>query len=384
MKWIKRILGLLLLILIVLLLTSFATNILLPSQSEKADQLSVLDKARIEEFHQLRKTVGAELWPGWSEATIPVVLYNESYAFLTGVENPKSGWKKVPQNYQRGMQWEKVNGEMPYYRQPLPADGTTPEAFTVLISDSIWTASLSTKEWTEISLGNQLKEEIPPVLQPIIPYRLFGSVFNTDWFIAALAHESFHAYQGQILPRRMSDSERLVSQYESSYPWSDSEFADAWNRELATLRNSLSLNDIGSLEDSVTLFLELRRDRREKFNLNVEHIELERQREWLEGLAKYTEIEIWRRASENTNYRPQKALADDSDFDYYRNFGERWRQELNQLERYSGSDSQFYYSGMAQALLLDKLMPGWKERILEDKSTLEGLLKRALSRAKPV
>lgn len=383
MKWLKRALQLLLLLLFIILLVTVTTNILLPSKSKKPAQLSQLDKARIAEFHQLRTTLGADLWPGWAEVEIPVIVYNESHAFLTGVDNPGTGWKKVPQNYQRGIQWEKIQDQVPYHRQPLPGDGTTPEAFTVLINDSIWTASMSTKDWTEISLGNQLRDQMPPLLNQLVPYRLFGSVFNTDWYIATLAHESFHAYQGQILPQRLAYSEKLLGEQESSYPWNNTEFVDAWNRELGTLQNSLSLDDTEVLADSVARFLELRRERRDKFNLRAEHIELEIQREWLEGLAKYTEIELWKRAAEDPTYQPILALTGDSDFNNYQNFEERWTQEFRQLGSFSGSDSQFYYSGMAQALLLDKLNDRWKERILNVESTLEGLLERAIAEYKP-
>jgi hypothetical protein len=41
-------------------------------------------------------------------------------------------------------------------------------------------------------------------------------------------------------------------------------------------------------------------------------------------------------------------------------------------------DGRFYYSGMAQAVLLDRLMPGWKDQVLVDGVSLEGLLMTAV------
>ena len=41
-------------------------------------------------------------------------------------------------------------------------------------------------------------------------------------------------------------------------------------------------------------------------------------------------------------------------------------------------DVRFYYSGMAQAFLLDRLMPGWKDRALSDDVWLEDLLADAV------
>jgi hypothetical protein len=38
-------------------------------------------------------------------------------------------------------------------------------------------------------------------------------------------------------------------------------------------------------------------------------------------------------------------------------------------------DGRFYYSGIAQAVLLDRLTPGWKDQIMADGVFLEMLLK---------
>ena len=40
-------------------------------------------------------------------------------------------------------------------------------------------------------------------------------------------------------------------------------------------------------------------------------------------------------------------------------------------------DGRFYYSGFAQAALLDRLLPGWKERAMLEGVWLDDLLKVA-------
>jgi hypothetical protein len=42
-------------------------------------------------------------------------------------------------------------------------------------------------------------------------------------------------------------------------------------------------------------------------------------------------------------------------------------------------DGRFYYSGMAQAYLLDRLSPGWKKTALDAGAHLDDLLAAALS-----
>lgn len=78
-------------------------NARLPNHSEFTDKLSQAEKARIIEAQHLRQTFGDEILPGWGQAAIPVILYNEEYAFLTGVNTPPpTGWKTIRSGEQRG------------------------------------------------------------------------------------------------------------------------------------------------------------------------------------------------------------------------------------------------------------------------------------------
>lgn len=51
-------------------------------------------------------------------------------------------------------------------------------------------------------------------------------------------------------------------------------------------------------------------------------------------------------------------MSADLDFDQYQKFDQCWQQETDQIARMASNegDGRFYYSGMAQAVLL----PGWK------------------------
>ena len=81
--------------------------------------------------------------------------------------------------------------------------------------------------------------------------------------------------------------------------------------------------------------------------------------EWLEGLARYTELEIWRQGFAD-GYTSLSETSQLSDFDNYSGFDNRWSQELSQIRRMASDDGdgRFYYSGMAQAYLLDRLAAG--------------------------
>jgi hypothetical protein len=124
-KWFLTIPILILGIFATLLLISALSNLGLPVSSQWIERLDQAEKARLAEAWNLRTSAGEQIWPGWGEASIPFVIYNESYVFLVGLQDPEQGWVKVPSGPNRGGAWELVPGDdfygQPYYRQPLPA-----------------------------------------------------------------------------------------------------------------------------------------------------------------------------------------------------------------------------------------------------------------------
>lgn len=356
------------------------TNRRLPTHSQVVDRLSDLDKARLAETLHLRQELGEAVWPGWGQIEIPIILYNEEYAFLVGYPDPPPGWSKVPDRSARGGPWEVVAGDdfagQPYYRQRLPGPEVTPEAFTVLVGER-WVASMMTKEWMDISLVMQTREMIPPLIRPVFPYRLINQAFTSDWYITALSHESFHAYQGSLAAGRLADAEMAIRQWGGRYPWDDDGLRDAWQVEVDLLAQALQATSDGEAAALARQFLETRDRRRAEFD--PAWVEYERQREWLEGLAKYVELEVWRQASITSTYAPLLAMAADPEFEGYATFEPRWEQEVSQLRRATAeADTRFYYTGMAQAVLLDRLAPGWKEQAMGEGVFLEDLLRAAV------
>src|SRR6185369_17435124 len=75
-------------------------------------------------------------------------------------------------------------------------------------------------------------------------------------------------------------------------------------------------------------FLQARAARRAEHGLTTALVDFERQREWLEGLAKYAELESWRRGAMTAGYEPLPALDSDADFKAYTGFEQRWSSEI--------------------------------------------------------
>jgi hypothetical protein len=385
-RYITRVVAGLVLLCILATGLSVLSNALLPAHSQLTERLSELDKARLAEIFHLQRELGDTLWPGWGQANIPVILYNEEYAFLMMYPDPPPGWLKVPHRIKHGGPWEPVSRDtfegQVYYRQRLPGPDITPEAFTVLVGER-WVASLATKEWSKIDLGNQIHKDLPPLLKQVFPYRLVARlllwVIGSDGYICSVLHESFHAYEGMKAPSRLADAETAVSLLDSRYPWNDQAFNNDWRKELDLLAEALQVKSYVETKERVLQFLTQRQERRTAYGLKTDLIDLERQREWEEGLAKYTELAIWRLAATTPGYQPVPSVSADPDFKHYTTFEKRWSQELAQIRRERhAQDGRFYYTGMAQAFLLDRVMPDWKTKVMAEGWFLEDLLREAV------
>lgn len=369
--------GLLILLLFLLMLSGIAVlNVNLPTESPNPDQLSANEQNRLNEINHLRTTLGDKIWPGWANQNIPIVVYNEAYVFLTGIENPTNGWIRVPYQSVAGGAWESITDSINYHRQHIPDNGQTPQAFIVEIGDT-FAASMTTKDWTKIHLMEIIKDELPNFLKPIIPYSLIINKFNSDWHITGVLHESFHAFQAYQNYERVKLAESLTSMTDS-YPWRDIDFREQWVKERHLLARIMNKSENEDIAELVKEWLAIREDRRTKLDPDLIHYE--KQREWLEGLAKYAEIQSWMLASDPELYTPTPEMKDDSDFNFYKNAADKRKNEVRQLRSDLGfSESMFYYSGWAQAELLDRLNSNWKSTALQSGVFLDELIEESVN-----
>lgn len=365
-----------------LLAISALANLTLPTHSTAIEVLSAADKARLAETRHLLQELGGKVWPGWDGVDFPMIAYNEEYAFLVGYPNPPEGWLKVPAGIRRGIAWEPVPGDTfvgeTYYRQRL--SGVSPEAFTVMVGER-WVCSMPTFDWMQIGLAQNIRADLPSFLQPVFPYRLFirQLVSGDDQYISLNAHECFHAHQGRLAAEKFAAAENANILYESQYPWADEALQATWQIELELLAEALRVTDQTSSLELARRFLEIRAARRTSAGLSAALIAYEQKREWLEGLARYAELETWRLAS-TTGYLPDSETKTLPSFDIYRGFERRWANELAQIPRMANDegDGRFYYSGMAQAYLLDRLSSDWKVAAFEEGIWLDDLLQAAV------
>lgn len=370
---------------LVLSVISANTNARQPTHSVITDRLSAVEKARVAEAIHLRKTLGDQVFPGWAQADIPVIVYNEEMLFLVDIANPDDGWRRVPKGTQEGKAWLAVPGDVffgePYYRQSYRSPGMNTQAFIVQVGNQ-WAASLSTYEWTRIALVNEIVSQLPGPIQRIVPAPLLRNLLlpGSDAYASMILHEATHAYQGIRDPERLSAAESVARTSMEQYPFEDPAHKKAWQLELDLLHQAVRAK---TQEETIRLareFLANRAERRDRAGLSKEMIALERLKEWEEGIAKYSERTIYLLAMQDEAYQPLPEVTQDQDFHDYRLAQQKWDQEIDQMRRMAGDDSdgRFYYTGFAQAVLLDRLSPGWKDRLFDKDTWLEDLLSEAV------
>ncbi|MFW6290271.1 MAG: hypothetical protein ACOC0R_04820 [Mariniphaga sp.] len=372
------------LVIIVLAVASALYNLTLPEQSRIKDKLLDNEKAYVAETMNLQQTVGDTVWPGWGRLHIPVIAYNEAYAFLIGYPNPPAGWMKMPREEFRGSTWEAVKDDdffgQTYYRQQLNNPDVTPENFTVKVGEQ-WVAAMQTNEYASVTFYKEFKNELPPVLNAVFPYKIFWNLLmgEAENYIGGMAHESFHAFQGTAVPHKFTEGEN-AGRLSQEYPWDNDKNAEGWKQEIKFLHQAYTSGNIDSARWYVRKFVDRRNERRLKAGLSPEMIGYEKNREWLEGLAKYAELKIGLLAEENKTYKPIEQIKNVPGFNSYKKRTRFFNRQLGEVKRTAGrhGESRFYYGGMLQALMLDRLLPGWKTAAFEQDLALDELLKKAV------
>jgi hypothetical protein len=285
-----------------------------------------------------------------------LLVYNDENAYLFGAHTPPDGWEMREGVYisDQDRDWQ---------------------AFAEELGDGTWVGSMSTKTALDLFLVRKVGSIVPDALEPVVPLGLV--VTSTEHYITALLHEAFHAYQAEAAPARFADAQ-LAYAYEEVYDRAAEAMDERWKEEARLLARALGAKSDDETADLVRQWLRVRSAGRA--DLDPELIAYERRLEWLEGLAKYAELGIWEAASEADDYEPLDSLAVDDRFRGYAQFERRLQGEVATLRTSAtrSGDGRFYYTGMAQARLLDRLMPEWHRQAFQAEVWLDDLLDKAV------
>jgi hypothetical protein len=203
---------------------------------------------------------------------------------------------------------------------------------------------MQTKEYMEIDFHSEYRRELPSMLRPFFPLRLFWGLLmdSTNTYIGGLEHETFHALQGSAAPSRLSDAE-TANRIGSQYPWDDTILGKDREVELDLLVSGMRSQSNEEAADLVRQFLALRDTRRATAGLSRDLVEYERQRERLEGLAKYAELSLGRLAGATSGYAALPALTADPDFQGYTTREQYWSAQIDEVRRTTGHEGEIRF-----------------------------------------
>ena len=219
----------------------------------------------------------------------------------------------------------------------------------------VWSVAVPTREEFQQAIDAQLGTGVVQL--------------DTASYIRAIVHEAFHAYamtaiHGDVPNFGADVDEGKMIQRLAALPDLDEQHA----AEGRALVKALQASDSLEVRAAAAEFLKLRRTRRA--GQDKEIAAYEQSVEWLEGLARYADISMMQPGA-RAGAGPGNPSAGKIRLDFHAALS-------YPASSADGFRGHYYLPGVGQAFLLDRLLPDWKTRALNEKLALEDLLQEAL------
>jgi len=283
------------------------------------------DAARIAEFYRLPPAIEDKVWPGWSKVLAPLVLVTADTEYLTRFPDPPKEFQKVGDDM-----WARPRQFQPNLQATFPAFGFPP---VIVIGEP---ASTSSKT-------------------------------STPWLIVVM-HEHFHQMQWAQPDYVKAINDLGLSKGDATgmwmlnypFPYDVPEIAESFGH----LRDSLlaALNEVDQqkfaplakayLKERKMFFAQFLPGDRKYLSFQL----------WQEGVARYTQIKA---AEAAADYQPSAAFAALPDYTPFSAYAltarARTLDELKHIDITQAKREVVYSFGAAEALLLDRISPAWKD-----------------------
>ncbi len=339
----------------------------------------LIDPLLIAEAAEVWSLVAQEdnpVWPGWNASKTPLLFY------LPGKQDVLINHRMPPMGFIR-------------YSGPIqfPGGKITVRTGKTLFSFDGQNTSRKVKGTQTLvvadTLSNQ-KQQMSALLQDTrsasekiedLAYEaLRGDPYDS---MGMIAHEAFHVFQSHKGPNKGGDESAL-----QTYPVLSARNNVGFALEGDALAEAMRAATPQKVREAAAVWLAVRQDRRAA--LSPEAIAYEDGTEFNEGLAKYVEYRLTRALEART---PAPAMYWAQGFDGYEDLTRIREGLVDEMQKHMHGEvnvnndpygasplrMRLYYSGMAVAVLLDTLSPGWHERIWEPETTLTQLATEAMN-----
>ena len=202
--------------------------------------------------------------------------------------------------------------------------------------------------------------------------------------IETILHEAFHVHQKKMAPEKFAD-ESVVTTYPLLDPTNNALHA----LEGLLLKDALVAEEPASRRQALKQFIAVRAYRQSR--LDRKSVRYENLNEYVEGTAKYVEYKFLRVGEK---IQPMRDMSLRNGFHGFAGvLSKRLRDRIEDMVRIAGVTDdrlmgnrfgagplrfRLYELGACQALLLDEVLPSWKERVFKDGVYLCGLLQTAV------
>jgi hypothetical protein len=304
----------------------------------RAPAIPEADRVRLAEAYRLAAAIGDSIWPGWSRVPFATVL---------------------------------VAGEHEYFvRHPKPPSGSTPLGRDELLGSDVFVRA---RTFSPGFLATFPLEGISTVV--VGTMETTGSKSPADW-VVTLLHEHFHQLQ-EAQPGFYEKAAALgLSRGDQTGMWmlnfpfayDSPKVRDAYAAAAGALRAALVREGDAAAVAAYRAKREALRAALSDDDRKYMDFQL-----WKEGVARYTQLRVAARAAKS--YAPSAAFAaqpEHAGFDaVFRSLSDQIPKELAQLQLSESKRVVFYPYGAAEALLLDRIRPSWRERYFADPFTLD-------------
>lgn len=317
------------------------------------------DMNRINEIYRIQSIVSKEVWPGFENAKFRFVMIGKKYQWAINVDPMPEYYKKidVPKSFNSGIT---SVGVTEIYRNEI---GQKLNEAPAVIYNSF------SKENTDLHYNHSIY-----FVKTLEEFHRIGDQQDAETWIHISLHELFHTFQDQYVryTPEFLNSTRLP--IKKTLP-DDVEHNKLLLPEIKLLAKAACSTSKKEMKELLKKSLQLRKKRwayiHKKYNISHEH--WERFESWAEGTAHYTEHQIMARYP---LFKNGTLLVDDP---YYGKFNEYTKESPAQWceQIASNQKRKYWYSlGFAYALILDKLIPDWKQDKFDNELFFDAFFKR--------
>ncbi|OGC77168.1 MAG: hypothetical protein A2Z27_00555 [candidate division Zixibacteria bacterium RBG_16_50_21] len=330
----------------------------------------------LNECNHIMESLGREIYPGWDFQDIPVLFYRPKIQeLLINFPHQPAGFSDYTGFNPSKVEAISVRDNKTVFE--VDDQNTTTEIDSIpilVIADQF--SRMRNQLW-----GTILDRSPEFINQWLEDWNFIPSPYDE---IRLILHEAFHVYQDRQAPEK-SANENIVTQYPLLDPLNNALYA----LEGKTLRDALLADNPQIRLEKIKEFVAVRSHRHSR--LEPDWIEYEKLNEYTEGTARYVEYKFMKIGEE---LEPTQEMYYHQGFNGYGGILKRQLEDrINDMVKIvSVSDDRFgnrfgagpfryklYELGACQALLLDEVMPTWKEKIFADSMYLSDFLQHALA-----